>query len=143
MESRNVKTHRAGHEAFNRRDFDAMVSEYTDSIRWIDQARGVTFSTPEEFKSDFLAGWIEASSNCQVTDARYTDAGETVLARFTAGGTNDGPLGDFPATGKDWSLRICELWHFDADGRVVGGEIYYDQASLLTQLELFPQPARA
>jgi steroid delta-isomerase-like uncharacterized protein len=141
MESRNVKAHRAGHEAFNRRDFGAMVTEYAGSIRWIDQARGVTFSTPEEFKSDFLEGWTRASSDCQVTDARYADAGDSVVARFTARGTNDGPLGSFPATGKEWSLPICELWHFDADGRVVGGEIYYDQVSLLTQLELLPMAA--
>jgi ketosteroid isomerase-like protein len=141
MESRNVKAHRAGHEAFNRRDFGAMVREYTESIRWIDQARGITFSTPEEFKSDFLEGWIRASSDCQVIDATYADAGDTVVARFTGRGTNDGPLGPFPATGRDWSLPMCEMWHFDADGRVVGGEIYYDQVSLLTQLELLPVPA--
>jgi hypothetical protein len=48
-----------------------------------------------------------------------------VVARFTGQGTNDGPLGPFPATGKEWTLPICELWHFDADGRVVGGGIYY------------------
>jgi hypothetical protein len=45
MESRNVEKHRAGHEAFNRRDFDAMVREYTESISWTDRARGVTFTT--------------------------------------------------------------------------------------------------
>jgi steroid delta-isomerase-like uncharacterized protein len=143
MESRNVETYRAGHEAFNRRDFDAMVKEYAESISWIDQARGITFRTPQEFENDFLMGWIEASSDCRVTDARYTDAGDTVVARFTARGTNDGPLGSFPATGKEWTLRICEMWHFGTDGRVVGGEIYYDQVSLLTQLELLPEPARA
>ena len=77
MESRNVETYRAGHEAFNRRDFDAMVKEYAESISWIDQARGITFRTPQEFKNDFLEGWIQASSDCQVTDARYADAGET------------------------------------------------------------------
>ncbi len=143
MESRNVETYRAGHEAFNRRDFGAMVREYAESITWIDRARGITFTTPQEFANDFLEGWIEASSDCRVTDARYTDAGDLVLARFTARGTNDGPLGPFPATGKEWALPICEMWHFDADGRVVGGEIYYDQVSLLTQLELLPEPSRA
>ena len=143
MESRNVQTHRAGHEAFNRRDFDAMVSDFVESISWIDRARGITFRTPQEFKSDFLAGWTDASSDCRVTDARYVDAGDMVLARFIAQGTNDGPLGPFPATGKEWALSICELWHFDADGRVIGGEIYYDQASLLTQLGLLPESSRA
>jgi steroid delta-isomerase-like uncharacterized protein len=143
MGSRNVDAHRAGHEAFNRRDFGAMVKEYAESISWTDHARGVTFRTPREFEDDFLEGWIRASSDCRVTDARYTDAGDMVVARFTASGTNDGPLGPFPATGRQWSLPICELWHFDADGRVVGGEIYYDQASLLAQLELLPQPSAA
>lgn len=143
MESRNVQAHRAGHEAFNRRDFGAMVKEYADSISWTDQARGITFRTPQEFRDDFLEGWVQASSDCQVTDARYADAGDMVVARFTARGTNDGPLGPFPATGKAWVLPLCEMWHFDADGRVVGGEIYYDQASLLTQLELLPEPSQA
>jgi steroid delta-isomerase-like uncharacterized protein len=143
MGSRNVETYRAGHEAFNRRDFDAMVTEYAERISWIDQARGVTFRTPQEFKDDFLGGWIQASSDCQVTDARYTDAGEMVVARFTGRGTNDGPLGPFPATGKEWMLPICEMWRFDADDRVVGGEIYYDQVSLLTQLGLLLELSRA
>ena len=71
MESRNVETYRAGHEAFNRRDFGAMLKEYAESISWIDHARGITFRTPQEFKNDFLEGWIQASSDCQVTDARY------------------------------------------------------------------------
>ncbi len=141
MESKNLVNYRAGHQAFNRRDFDAMVKDFTESFSWIDHAQGITFRTPQEFKNDFLAGWIRASSDCQVTDARYTDAGEMVVARFNARGTNDGPLGAFPATGNEWTLPICELWHFDADGRVVGGEIYYDQVSLLTQLGLLPEPS--
>jgi hypothetical protein len=141
MESKNVQTYRAGHEAFNRRDFDAMVKEYAGRISWTDQARGITFETPEEFKSTFLQGWIEASSDCRITDLRYTDAGDVVFSRFTAEGTNDGPLGAFPATHKAWTLPICEMWRFDAEGHVVGGEIYYDQVSLLTQLELLPTGA--
>ena len=143
MESRNVETHRAGHEAFNRRDFGAMVRDYAERISWIDRALGITFTTPQEFTTDFLAGWVDASSDCRVTDAQYADAGDAVVARFTVRGTNDGPLGPFPATGNEWSLPICELWHFDTDGRVVGGEIYYDQVSLLTQLGLMPQPPGA
>jgi steroid delta-isomerase-like uncharacterized protein len=141
--SSNVDTHRAGHEAFNRRDFTAMVARYADHITWTDHARGLTFETPEAFESDFLQGWVQASSDCRVTDTRYTDAGDMVVARFTAQGTNDGPLGPFPATGRTWSLPICEMWHFDATGRVVGGEIYYDQATLLTQLGHLPQPSSA
>jgi hypothetical protein len=35
------------------------------------------------------------------------------------------------------------MWHFDSVGRFVGGEIWYDQASLLMQLGLLPQPSPA
>jgi steroid delta-isomerase-like uncharacterized protein len=143
MAASNVDRHRAGHEAFNRRDFEAMTERYADRIAWTDRARGLTFSTPQEFRDDFLAGWVEASSDIRITDARYLDAGQTVLCTFTVTGTHDGPLGPFPATGREFALPLCELWHFDAGGRVVGGDLYYDQVSLLAQLGLMPQPSSA
>jgi hypothetical protein len=86
---------------------------------------------------------VAASTDIQVTDARYLDAGQTTVCTFTVAGTQDGPLGSFPATGKEFALPLCELWHFDPSGRVVGGDLYYDQVSLLTQLGLMPQPSDA
>ena len=143
MAASNIERYRAGHEAFNRRDFEAMTERYADRISWTDRARSLTFSTPQEFRDDFLAGWVEASSDIRITDARYLDAGQTVLCTFTVTGTHDGPLGPFPATGREFALPLCELWHFDADGRVVGGDLYYDQVSLLMQPGLMPQPSSA
>ena len=143
MAASNVEAHRAGHEAFNRRDFQAMTEHYADSITWTDHAQGRTFRTRREFRDDFLQGWVRASSDIQVTDARYLDAGQTAVCTFTVAGTQDGPLGPFPATGKEFALPLCELWHFDPSGRVVGGDLYYDQVSLLTQLGLMPQPSDA
>ena len=143
MESSNVATHRAGHEAFNRRDFVGMTSRYAESITWTDHSQGRTFRTPQEFKDDFLPGWVRTSSDIRVTGARYIDAGQTVLSTFTVVGTHDGLLGSFPATGKTFALPLCEMWHFDATGRVVGGDLYYDQLSLLMQLGLMPQPSGA
>jgi steroid delta-isomerase-like uncharacterized protein len=136
MASRNVEIYRAGHEAFNQRDFGAMTKQYADSIAWTDHPSGRTFRTPEEFKNDFLAGWVVSSSDIRITAPRYIDAGETVVCTFTVVGTQDGPLGPFPATGKEYALPLCEMWHFDAGGQIVGGDLYYDQVSLLTQLGL-------
>ena len=141
MASRNVETYRAGHEAFNRRDFEAMTGRYADRIGWTDRARSLTFRTPQEFRDEFLPGWVEAASDIRITDPRYLDAGQTVVCTFTVIGTHDGPLGPFPASGRAFSLPLCEMWHFDASGRVVGGDLYYDQVSLLMQLGLMPQPS--
>jgi steroid delta-isomerase-like uncharacterized protein len=140
MSSRNIHIHRAGHEAFNDRAFDAMTKEYADHIAWTDHAQGRTFRTTQEFKDDFLPGWVRASSDIRITDPRYLDAGTAAVCMFTVAGTHDGPLGPFPATGRQFVLALCELWHFDPSGRVIGGDLYYDQASLLTQLGLMPQP---
>lgn len=136
--SRNLESYRAGHQAFNRRDFTAMVKSYADRITWTDHAQGRTFSTPEEFRDDFLAGWTRAFPDTQITKTRYLDAGATVVCTFTGVGRHDGPLGPFPATGKEFALEFCEMWHFDSGGRVIGGDLYYDQVTLLTQLGLMP-----
>ena len=143
MESSNVETHRAGHEAFNQRDFVAMTKLYADSITWTDHAQGRTFRTPQRFRDDFLAGWVEASADIRITNPRYIDAGPTVVCTFTVVGTHDGPLGPLPATGNEFTLSLCEMWRFDSSGRVIGGDLYYDQVSLLTQLGLMPQPSGA
>jgi steroid delta-isomerase-like uncharacterized protein len=139
MAPRNVETYRSGHEAFNRRTFETVTEHFADSIAWTDHSQGRTFTTPQEFRSDFLAGWVEASSDIRITGPRYLDAGQTVVCTFTVVGTHDGPLGPFPATGKAFALPLCEMWHFDATGRVVGGDLYYDQVSLLMQVGLMPQ----
>jgi len=143
MTARNVETYRAGHQAFNNRDFVTMTRQYAESISWTDHSQGRTFSTPQEFRDDFLAGWVRASPNIRITSPRYIDAGQTVVCTFEVAGTQDGPLGPFPATGKEFTMPLCEMWHFDPGGRVVGGDLYYDQLSLLMQLGLMPQPSRA
>ena len=74
MTSKNVETYRAGHEAFNRRDFGAMTSKYAGSIGWTDHSQGRTFRTPGEFRADFLAGWVAAAP-------RYSDRGDPVPGR--------------------------------------------------------------
>jgi steroid delta-isomerase-like uncharacterized protein len=143
MTSANVEIHRTGHKAFNAREFEAMTRHYADTISWTDHAQGRTFRTPGEFRADFLPGWVTASSDIRITHPRYLDAGDTVVSVFTVTGTHDGPLGTSPATGSRFELELCELWRFDAAGLVVGGDLYYDQLSLLAQLGLMPQLSQA
>lgn len=129
MATSNVEIYRAGHEAFNRRDFEAMTKHYAGGIARTDHSQSRTFKTPQEFKEDFLAGWVTSSSDIGIAGPRYIDAGRTVVCTFTAVGTHDEPLGPFPATGKEFALPLCEMWHFDCAGRVVGGDLYYDQGA--------------
>jgi steroid delta-isomerase-like uncharacterized protein len=133
MASKNVETMRAAHDSWNRRDFDAMVSAVGPTISYTDYARGVAIKTRDEFKN-FVAGWAQAFSDGKITQTSYIDAGDTVIAQFTAVGTNSGPFGSLPATGRRMSLPFCEICKFDANGRMISGGVYYDQLTILTQL---------
>jgi hypothetical protein len=64
------------------------------------------------------------------------------ISRYIGRGTNDGPLGDLPATGRS-CFPPCDIFEFDSDRRVAKAEIYYDQLSILEQLGHVAQPESA
>jgi len=98
-----------------------------------DHARGLSLRTKDEFK-EWVMAWAEAFPDGRITNDEYIDAGDTVIAQFTAEGTNNGPLGSYSSTGRRMSLPFCEIWQFDAKGQLISGGVYYDQFTLLTQL---------
>jgi hypothetical protein len=123
MAAKNVETHRAAHAAWERRDFDGAVSGMVDSFTYEDHAAGRSLASREDFK-EYIAGWAKAFSDGKISEG----------AQFVLRGTNDGGFGPFAATGRQVSLAVCELIHFDSTGRIVSGGVYYDQLSLLVQL---------
>ncbi|MBI3358339.1 MAG: ester cyclase [Nitrospirae bacterium] len=133
MSSKNVETHKAIHQAFNKRDMEGGVRSVAEGLIYQDKARGVTFHGPRGLK-EFWQGWLTALSNVQCSDPTYIDAGDAVICQAFGRGVNDGPLGPLPATGKKMDLCFCEVIHFNQKGQIVSGELYYDQMSLLIQL---------
>ena len=133
MASRNVETFRAAHQAFNKRDFEAVLNVMTEDVIYHDRARGVTFEGRSGFRQ-FMESWVAAFSRAEVSEPKYSDAGNTVIAEFIARGTNDGPLGPLPMTGRSMQVPFCEIMTFDEKGQIVSGAIYYDQLSIMSQL---------
>jgi steroid delta-isomerase-like uncharacterized protein len=131
--SKNVETFMAAHKAFNKRDFDGAVKHYAADAVYHDLPRGLTFKGPKAF-TEFMQGWVTAMSNAEVFEPKYHDAGDTVIAEFVGRGTNDGPLGPLPKTGKPLKLHFCEVFQFNKQGQIVDGKVYYDQMSMLVQL---------
>src|SRR5438128_7650640 len=112
MASSNVETARAINAAFNDRDWDAMRSRIAETCEWVD-GRHITHKGPEEFVTGYSKPWADGFPDGKVTDARYYDAGDTVVAEFVGRGTNTGQLGPMPATGKSVELPYCEVYHFN------------------------------
>jgi len=49
-------------------------------------------------------------------------------------------MGPLQATGKRIDLPFCEVFRYDAEGRMVAGEIFYDSTTMMTQLGLVEPP---
>ena len=142
MPSQNLKSLRAAHENWNRRDFDALVSAMREDVSYTDHPRGLILNTKNEFKS-WAVSWGKAFPNGKILSPHYLDAGDTVVAQFIGEGTNNGPFGNFPATGRRMMLAFCEIWQFDGTGRFSSGQVYYDQYTLFSQLGIVPLRAAA
>jgi len=134
MASKNIETLRAAHESWNRRDFAGVVRNSAEGLVYTDRSRNLTLDTRDKFR-EWTEGWAKAFSDGRITNPEYIDAGDIVVAEFTVEGTNDGPLGSLKPTRRRMSLPFCEICHFDKEGRIVSGGCYYDQYTLLTQLE--------
>jgi steroid delta-isomerase-like uncharacterized protein len=133
MASKNVDNIRAAHESWNRRDFDGIVRNMADDVVYTDKARNLKINGKQNFKQ-WTQAWAKAFSDGKITNARYIDAGDTVVTEFTVEGTNDGPFSGLPPTGRRITFSFCEVSHCDANGRAVSGAAYYDLYTVLTQL---------
>jgi steroid delta-isomerase-like uncharacterized protein len=133
MASTNVRTLRAAHKSWNGRDFAGVVRNAAESLVYTDTARGLTLNGRDKFR-EWTEAWAKGFSDAQITNPQYIDAGDIVIAQFTATGTNDGPFGSMKPNGRRMSLPFCEICQFDKEGYIVSGTCYYDQYTLLTQL---------
>lgn len=130
----NVDKHRALHEAFNRRDWAAVVQDFTTDAEYTDHPRKVVFKGPQELVDYLKAGWVAPFSDSAITDAQYIDAGDHVVAHFTGTGINDGTFGPMPRTIRPIYIPICEILRFNEAGQIISGALYYDLVTILVQL---------
>ena len=138
----NIQAHREAHQEFNKRDWDAIAARTSPDMVFTDHGRDVTSKSSQDWM-DWLKDWPKMLSDGKITEPEYYDAGNTTIAVFTGAGTNDGPLGPFPASGQRLSWPLCEILHWDDKGRITGGELFYDQMTVLVQAGHMEAPAKA
>jgi len=140
MTSRNLHTAQAQVDSFNQRDLEAQASGYADQFTMTDHARGTTVRSKEEIKA-WMQDWITSSSDSRVTVVEVIDAGEVVVSVLQIDGTNDGPVGPIPASGRHFSTRGVQILHFDEEGRIVAHDNFFDQLSMMVQLGFVQAPS--
>jgi ketosteroid isomerase-like protein len=138
------ETHARMHGHFNNREYDAIEASLAPGFLYEDLPRALTIKTSGEF-TDYLAAWVAGFSDGAVQSATYLEGPDSSTATYHGRGHFDGtlvtPMGDIPGNGVFLDLPICEVLHYASDGRVLSGELYYDQLTLMTQLGLMPGAA--
>lgn len=134
MPSKNVQTLKAVIDAFNtKKDIEAIGDAYADQCVLVDHARGETVKGRAAVKENWKM-WATAFSKGKIEEARFVDGGDTVAVYFVGRGTNDGPVGPLPATGKTATIPYCSIFVFDSNSKIVEEEDYWDQLGFLVQL---------
>ena len=128
-------------DAWERRDFDAMVANMSDDVTITEFPGG---GQPIEGKAavkEWYQSWVVACPD-SVADASVAAASDdTVVVSGVYAGTNTGTFGPFAATGRSVSLPYVNVLRFDSDGQLVRIAAYFDQLTLLTQLGHMEAPA--
>ncbi len=136
----NIDRVRDMHAKFSAGDFDSAVAYAAEQFTLTDHGRGQTLEGREGFRV-WLDAFAAMSSDMSIADAQYVEGGDHVTAMFRAVGKQDGPMDPFPATGRPYSLDVCEVWRFGPDGLAVEGHNYSDGLGLLVQLGHVAAPA--
>ena len=142
MASKNMQTALAVYECFNKRDLDGAVASIAEDLVFENHGLGQTYKSRAEFR-DSLQSWITGFSDGMISEPRAIDAGDTVIIQFVGKGKNDGPMGPFQKpTGRMLTLPFVDIFKFDAQGRIVAGETYFDMLGMLVQLGHAERPAQ-
>jgi hypothetical protein len=79
MNSKNVETHRAGHESWNRRDFQEMLRNSTEGFAYSDHGRNINLNGRDKFR-EWAEAWARAFPDGRIMNAEYIDAGDIDVA---------------------------------------------------------------
>lgn len=93
----------------------------------------------EVFKA-FLADFVAGCPGYTDTVTNLVAEGDMVAYISTMTGTQSGPMGDLPASGKEFTLVNLVMHRFE-DGKIAETWVSWDNVAMLTQLGFFPPPA--
>lgn len=126
-------------EATNRNDLDAFDGLLApDFVRHCEATPGVSVQSPADFKQ-FYRDTIETFPDQKMILRMLVAEGDKVAIWGTFSGTQEGPMGPFPATGRRMESDCAGIFRIE-DGRIAELWITWDNLAGLAQLGLLPPP---
>jgi steroid delta-isomerase-like uncharacterized protein len=96
---------------------------------------------PEGYRL-LIKGYRTAFPDLKMTADDVIGEGDKVAVRWTARGTNTGPLGDMPASGKPATVTGISILTL-AGGKVAEQRTNWDTLGMLQQFGVIPTPGQA
>jgi steroid delta-isomerase-like uncharacterized protein len=126
-------------EATNAANWEALAEIVSDDFTRHSQAtEGPPVKSREEFiqlQETFLSSFPDQ----KVTIQKLVAEGDLVAGLATYSGTQTGPMGAFPATGKWAEITFLAIFRVEND-RIAELWVEWDNIAMLSQLGLFPPP---
>jgi steroid delta-isomerase-like uncharacterized protein len=141
IEQQNMAVVRGTHAALANGDFEsfkaAIGPNYVRHCQAMPPGLQELQGTEEFFA--FLEEFVAAVPEYQDTLSQMIADGDRVAYVSTMSGTQTGPMGGIPATGKDFTLVNIIIQRLE-QGKIVETWVSWDNVAFLSQLGLMPQP---
>lgn len=143
IEQQNVDIVRGAHAALARGDFESFKAAigpgYVRHCQAMPPGLQELHGTTEFF--GFLEEFLAGVPDYEDTLSQVVAQGDRVAYVSTMRGVQTGPLGDLPATGREFTLVNVIIQRLEA-GKIVETWVSWDNVAFLTQLGLMPDPGR-
>lgn len=125
--------------AINAADWDALDELLTEDFRRHSQATpDVQVNSREEFKQ-LQESFLESIPDQHISEEMLIAEGDKVACYATYSGTQTGPMGEFPITGKPVEIKFLSIFRIE-EGRIAELWVEWDNLAMLAQLGLYPPP---
>ena len=113
-------------------EFDRTLATFNGHPRYEIMPTGQVFDGDEEVMG-YYRMTRTAFPDQRHDNVRHHVTDDTVIVEFDLLGTNLGEFYGLPPTGKSFRVPIIAVFFFDGD-RIVNERVYFDSASLVTQI---------
>jgi predicted ester cyclase len=137
---RNVEIVRRMTEAINQRDLDALDDLVAADVqRHCAATPGVVVRSLEEFKEFLRSDFVSVPDSRQEIQQIF-GAGDRVAARVLYRGTQTGPMGPFPPSGRPLEIPFVGILRIEAN-KIAEIWVEWDNLAALGQLGFWPPPS--
>lgn len=131
---------RSIYEAYQARSFERAALKFAEDAEITNVATGDAFRGREGYLQ-FARGWAAAFPDLRVEVLRYQESADWAVVEYAFRGTHTGAMisngGFIPPTWSQVDLRLCDSVQM-RDGRIVRLQTFFDTATMLRQMGLFP-----